>query len=600
MVKKLIKTMLCFLLTLSLVSSFNLTEVQGASYPNWSAGAYNGENPLSAGYRGQCTWYVWGRVKELHGIRLPGLIGQWQNAGTVSSNPTTASIALIVNANGTILHTAYIESVNGNSLEYSEANSTYFGDPNHYYYYTASKSITQYVNDAIRYTTGAKYVKFVQLPVTPPSVPDPTPTPTPPSPNPNVTWEMPWVTLDQINQIVTVNWYAVNNTDYYKVTILDNWANAIAYEKIIYENSYTVKLPNRGGFVAYFDACNSAGCIRSRGKYFYLMDNEPTSVTMGTSVSEINLDIGQTYKLSVNLNPYHSYVGNITWTSSSPSVASVDQNGNVKALKAGGTIIRAKLDNGQEAKVLVRVAAKPIAVKITDSTKVISKGFSYTFRALATPNNASQKVTWRIGNPKIATVDKNGKVTGKSEGLTWLYAKTTNGKEAKALVKIIPQPSSVKLNYSSKVVTLGKQTKFKATVNPTNANQAVTWRSNNTRVATVDKNGLVKAKGVGTAVIYAKTINGKQVKATVKVIPQPKSVKLNTEKRVMRRGTTYKFKATVNPTNANQAVTWRTGNSKIATVDKNGKVTARSAGLTWLYAKTVNGKEIRALIKVTK
>ncbi len=60
------------------------------------------------------------------------------------------------------------------------------------------------------------------------------------------------------------------------------------------------------------------------------------------------------------------------------------------------------------------------------------------------------------------------------------------------------------------------------------------------------------------------------------------------------------YKAIVNPSNASQAVTWRTGNSKVATVDKNGKVTAKSVGNTWLYAKTSNGKEVRVLISVTR
>ena len=278
-----------------------------------------------------------------------------------------------------------------------------------------------------------------------------------------------------------------------------------------------------------------------------------------------------------------------------PGVVEIESiNGGLKvqALKPGIAYITVIINDKYRASCKVTVSSD---MKMSATSRIVTVGKSTVLSV-----SPKQNVTWRIGNSNIATVDKYGKVTGKSVGSTWVYAKAADGSEVRASIKVIPQPTSVKLNYSSKIVTVGKTTQFKATVNPTNANQAVTWRSSNTRIATVDKNGLVTAKSVGTAYIYAKTINGKEIRATVKVIPQPKSVKINTEKQILKIGRSCTLKATVNPTNANQAVTWRIGNSKIATVDKNGRVTGKSEGLTWLYAKTVNGIETRSLIKVTK
>lgn len=571
MLKKFNKLLLSVIMCLTTLFFSNTLETQART----ASIAYDVDNRVPVNERANCVF----TVKRLigNGFAFGKDMTTFEAKKSIINSfvPIPGAVAISGGSNSYYGHMALVESVNGDII--TTLNGGY-EDGSHIY--RVSGTVWEQDIWGYYYPPGL-------------SAPDVTPVP-------DATKIQPDVYINHNTGDVTVSWPQVAYTECYSVAIKNYNGDLLFYRENVRGQSVSGKISQRGPCYAYIVAFKSSGCTTSLTRPIYLLDIPPTSVSIGMMVNEITLDVGEAYQLQANLNPSYAYASGITWTSSSPSVASVDQNGNVKALKAGGTIIRAKLDNGQEAKVLVRVAAKPIAVKITDSKKVISKGFSYTFRAIATPNNASQKVTWRTGNPKIATVDKNGKVTGKSEGLTWLYAKTTNGKEAKALVKIIPQPSSVKLNYTSKVVTLGKQTKFKATVNPTNANQAVTWRSSNTRVATVDKNGLVKAKGVGTAVITAKTINGKQVTATVKVIPQPQSVKLNTAKRVMRRGTTYKFKATVNPTNANQAVTWRTGNSKIATVDKNGKVTARSTGLTWLYARTVNGKEIRALIKVTK
>ncbi|NBJ65225.1 hypothetical protein D5266_08555 [bacterium c-19] len=738
MIKKLVNLLMCLWLVLAMMSPFQLTEVKAASYPNWSAGAYNGENPLSAGYRGQCTWYVWGRVKELHGIRLPGLIGQWQNAGTVSSNPTTASIALIVNANGTILHTAYIESVNGNSLEYSEANSTYFGDPNHYYYYSTTKSITQYKKDAINYTPGASNIYFVQLKNTT----------TPKPPKPDLSKTIPTYSVDQSTGKVTINWNHAPYSDAYRVHVYDTrkntklFSSSNLFKPASNKLTYTYQIPNKGLFYFRVNSANPSGGTftnyfpiyytgnkvnvgndryvrlknRGAGKYVYYddyrgmltmktLDNKNDTrflfklirqsdgsykiqsaynpsrymdiknnvnsngtlvelkksseavnpsfniysssyggyviakndgktvfdgastngnlytweyvntnnqyqyfdfVDASTAPSSISLNRqsltitqGYGYKLQYKLSPSYASTG-IRWTSSSSAIAKVDQNGNVKGVKPGSAYITARTENGLTKSVLVKVVAKPNSVKLNYSKKIVSVGSRSKFQANVYPQSANQKVTWRTGNSKIATVDKNGVVTGKSEGLTWLYAKTINGKETRSLVKVIPQPRATFIDYDKKIVTVGKTTRFNAQVYPVNANQKVTWRIGNPKIATVDRNGKVTAKSVGMTWVYAKAINGKETRSLVKVIPQPRSVRINCTSKTMKKGTRYTFKATVNPTGANQAVTWRTGNTRIATVDQNGRVTAKATGSTYLYAKAINGKETRILIKVVK
>lgn len=98
--------------------------------------------------------------------------------------------------------------------------------------------------------------------------------------------------------------------------------------------------------------------------------------------------------------------------------------------------------------------------------------------------------------------------------------------------------------------------------------------------------------------LYAKTTNGIEKKALVKVIPQPKHVTLSSEKLTLKAGATINLKATVNPVNANQSVTWRTGNPKVAVIDKNGKIIAKAKGSTYAYAKTINGKETKCLLIV--
>ena len=96
---------------------------------------------------------------------------------------------------------------------------------------------------------------------------------------------------------------------------------------------------------------------------------------------------------------------------------------------------------------------------------------------------------------------------------------TANGKTASCNVTVQAVqavPTSVSLNKTSLTLDVSKSYTLAKTVSPSNAVTSYTWSSSNTRVATVDGNGKVTAKQVGTATITVKTANGKT--ATCKVI----------------------------------------------------------------------------------
>lgn len=83
--------------------------------------------------------------------------------------------------------------------------------------------------------------------------------------------------------------------------------------------------------------------------------------------------------------------------------------------------------------------------------------------------------------------------------------------------------SSVRLNKASLSLSQDSSATLTATVSPADAvNKTLDWSSSDTTVASVDKNGLVRAKKPGTAVITAVTTDGTNISAqcTVKVIPR--------------------------------------------------------------------------------
>ena len=166
--------------------------------------------------------------------------------------------------------------------------------------------------------------------------------------------------------------------------------------------------------------------------------------------------------------------------------------------------------------------------------------------------------------------------------------------------KVIPKPSSVKLNKTSAKKLVGSTVKLKATVKPSNANTTLTWKSSNKKVATVSKKGVVKAKKVGTAKITVKTDNGKKATFKLTVRPAAKKVTLNREGTIeLQEGSTLQLKVTVSPKNALYKLKWKSLNKSVAKVSKNGKVTALKPGPSSIVVKTDNGKMAKVDLKVT-
>lgn len=158
-------------------------------------------------------------------------------------------------------------------------------------------------------------------------------------------------------------------------------------------------------------------------------------------------------------------------------------------------------------------------VKMTLSAGTLTVGESGTANASVIPDYAKDKtIKYTSSKEAVATIDKNGKIKAKKAGKTTIKATSGNGKSASKTLTVVKQveAESIKIKEGDVTVAVGKTTTLTAEISPKNtANKTITWSSNKTDIATVDKNGKVKGIKAGTAKITAKTSNGK--KDTVKV-----------------------------------------------------------------------------------
>ena len=164
------------------------------------------------------------------------------------------------------------------------------------------------------------------------------------------------------------------------------------------------------------------------------------------------------------------------------------------------------------------VAVSSVKLNRTSYSMDINKKMQLS--ATVSPSSATDKtVTWKTSNSAIASVDSNGKVTAKKQGKATITATTSNGKTAKCVVTVRKAATSIKLDKTSMSINKGKTGQLKvSSFSPTTTYpNTITWKSNNEKVATVDKNGKVKGIKAGTATIYAKTWNGVFAKCKVTV-----------------------------------------------------------------------------------
>ena len=129
------------------------------------------------------------------------------------------------------------------------------------------------------------------------------------------------------------------------------------------------------------------------------------------------------------------------------------------------------------------------------------------------------------------------------------------------------------------------------------------YKTSNKKIATISKNGIIRAKKKGTVTITAIAKNNKKAKATTKVTVGKvvKTLKFKEgKKKTVTAGKKFTLHPTYSPKKAStKAVTFKSSNKKVATVTSKGKVTAKKAGKVTITATCKDAKGKKAKFTVT-
>ena len=230
------------------------------------------------------------------------------------------------------------------------------------------------------------------------------------------------------------------------------------------------------------------------------------------------------------------------------------------------------------------VISQVAAISLDKTTLSLKVGDIYTLTAR---NNTGTTLTWKSSNANVATVNSKGRVVARGEGTANITVVTADKQKAVCTVTV-RQTTTVTLNKTSLSLFVKETANLTATVTNNESPVTVTFKSNNANVATVNSQGRVVARGIGTANITAVTSDGHKAVCTVTVKEKP-TISLNKTSLTLREKDIYTLTATVTPQDSDATVTFKSSNANVVTVNSKGRVVARGQGTATVKAIVTGG-----------
>lgn len=311
---------------------------------------------------------------------------------------------------------------------------------------------------------------------------------------------------------------------------------------------------------------------------------------------QATLHVGDIVNLTAEVLPLTTTDKTIIWTTSDSSVATVDEEGAVRATGIGETTITARCGS-LTAGCFIKVVETPVSSITIDKTSVeMHVAETLQLAASVLPENATNKdVVWTSFNESVASVNDKGLVTAIKEGSAIIQVKC-GSVSAICQVNVIDTDSeSITIDVSQATLLVGESIQLSATVLPeTTTNKSVTWSTSDFNIAVVNETGFVTAIAVGEATIIATTANG--LKATCEITVNPvlvESLTISPECFAGEKNDTFIINTTILPTNAtNKTLKFTSTNETVAKVDKYGKVTILDGGTAVINVETTDGSNL--------
>ncbi|MBR2571417.1 MAG: CapA family protein [Clostridia bacterium] len=223
-----------------------------------------------------------------------------------------------------------------------------------------------------------------------------------------------------------------------------------------------------------------------------------TSVSLGSKLLTLDPRLG-TYQMKATVKPANATYQNKTWSSSSPDIVSVDQNGLLTLNREGSAIITVSMVRGDK-KATCRVTVKNLPIQnvsVSPASAKMQVGDTRALRAVFSPANTGddRTVSWEVlpGGEEIVSVSESGAVKALRKGSATVQATSAaGGKTAVSKITVSDVPvSSVAFGKSVITIDEGEEYPASVTVKPANASYQPKTYSSASAIVEIDENGVI-------------------------------------------------------------------------------------------------------------
>ena len=318
----------------------------------------------------------------------------------------------------------------------------------------------------------------------------------------------------------------------------------------------------------------------------------PTGASDLTKVNTANITLtrGQTYTLALGTDYTTTSTGAISYKSNATKIATVDANGKITAVAEGNATITLSQaadneHNGAELKFTVTVSDNRNPSDLTlNSNEEITVEKGATAQISVTCSNT---LTYTSGASSIATVDENGKITAVGYGTATITisdpGSTTNKPGTKTVTVNVPDNrTESNLKVQNDELTVDRNATVQ--INVTQHDGALTYRSVDEDIATVDADGVVTGLLAGEATIVVSDAGSETAKAgSINVTVTVNDTRAESQLAITS-GTNIEIEmansrtATITTSGAAGALSYESSDESIASVSAEGVITGKKAG----------------------
>lgn len=346
--------------------------------------------------------------------------------------------------------------------------------------------------------------------------------------------------------------------------------------------------------VGYGTAVITATSFNGKSNSVKITVKEITADSIEIQEKVETMRIGTKQQLSAVIKPDNVENTTITWSSSDKSVIKVSKDGKIEAVDYGTAKITAKTSNGKTSSrtiEVIEVCAEEVTIQEEIDSMHLEEECQLT--AVITPEDVDDPtLVWKSSDESIATVDQDGNVKAIALGTVEISVEASNGvSDSREITVNEIVAEKIEIDVDTTVIH-GDSLQAEVIFYPENTTvQDITWEIDNSELASIDENGKITSKNVGTITV---TAIQKDVSTSCKIEILPRAVEsieiISPIENGLDKGETAQLTAIVTPDNATYPeVYWESSDPEVLSIDENGNVEAISWGTVTITAYTQDG-----------